>query len=231
MNFIKKKIPEISAKDIKLINVVQKYSMTSVPSIWSLIKSINYLYENKIKGDFVECGIWKGGNIILMQKLLNRFKNKNVDIYGYDTFEGLTRPDARDTPWHNRYNTIKVWEKKSQKNYNTWCYSGINEVKNNISTEVGLKNNIKLIKGKVEDTLLQKSNVPKKISLLRLDTDWYKSTKIELDVLYPLLSKGGILLIDDYGHWKGARKATDQYFKGRKVLMHRVDYTCRLIVK
>lgn len=73
--------------------------------------------------------------------------------------------------------------------------------------------------------------MPKKISLLRLDTDWYKSTKIELDVLYPLLSKGGILLIDDYGHWKGARKATDQYFKGRKVLMHRVDYTCRLIVK
>ena len=75
--------------------------------------------------------------------------------------------------------------------------------------------------------------LPKKISLLRLDTDFYESTKIELEELYPLLSKNGILIIDDYGHWKGARKAVDEYFKKKKLFpfLNKVDYSCRLMIK
>ncbi len=90
-----------------------------------------------------------------------------------------------------------------------------------------------MIQGKVEDTLVIKENVPKKISLLRLDTDWYESTKVELEILYPLLQKGGILIIDDYGHFKGCRKAVDEYFSKhkKKPMLHYVDYTCRLIIK
>jgi hypothetical protein len=88
-----------------------------------------------------------------------------------------------------------------------------------------------LCKGPVEKTLLNKKNLPKKISLLRLDTDFYESTKIELEILYPLLVKKGVLIIDDYGHWKGARKAVDEYFKNCYNCVHRIDYTCRLIIK
>lgn len=230
MEQINKLIPEINRYEEKLIQTTLKYSMTSVPSIWALIKATNYIIKNKIPGDFVECGIWKGGNIILIKKLLVNL-NISRKIFCYDTFEGLTEPDARDEPWHNRYKTKEVWKKKNKKNYNNWCYSSYDSVLNNFKKELKNQKNIKLIKGKVEETLKIKKNLPKKISLLRLDTDWYKSTKIELEKLYPLLAKGGVLLIDDYGHWKGARKATDEYFKNSKILMSRIDYTCRMIIK
>ena len=89
---------------------------------------------------------------------------------------------------------------------------------------------INFIKGPVEKTLIMKQNLPSKISVLRLDTDWYKSTKIELEILYPRLVKGGILIIDDYGYFEGARKAVDEYFIEKKWL-HIVDQTCRYIIK
>jgi hypothetical protein len=228
---LKNKIPELTKNEEELINITKKFSMTPVESIWCLIKSIEYLIKKKIKGDFVECGVWRGGNLILMQKMLNRLKNKKTIIYGYDTFTGLTMPSTIDKPHHGKYNSLKIWKKRKRKDHVNWCYSGINSVKKNILSILGSNNNIKLIEGKVEDTLLQKSQLPKKIALLRLDTDWYKSTKTELEILYPLLSKGGALIIDDYGHWRGARKAVDEYFKNHKVFMHRIDYSCRLIIK
>ena len=228
---LKKKIPELKKEDEKLINITKKFSMTPRIRMWCLIRSIEYLIKNKIKGDLVECGVWKGGNLILMQKILNRFKNQKTKIFGYDTFTGLPRPKSFDKPYHGKFKTLSRWKKRKKENYVNWCYSGIDIVKKNILKNLGPKNNIKLIEGKVEQTLLQKSNLPKKIALLRLDTDWYESTKIELEILYPLLSKGGILIIDDYGHWLGSRKATDEYFKDQDALMHRIDYSCRLIVK
>ena len=92
--------------------------------------------------------------------------------------------------------------------------------------------NLNFIVGKVEDTLYS-DKIPNKIALLRLDTDWYESTKIELEVLYPLLSSGGILIVDDYGHFEGARKAVDEYFSkfDKKPYIHRIDYTARIIIK
>ena len=79
--------------------------------------------------------------------------------------------------------------------------------------------------------MLNKDNLPEKISLLRLDTDFYNSTKIELEILYPKLINDGFLIIDDYGHWKGSRKAVDDYFNNKKPFIHIVDETCRLIIK
>ena len=91
----------------------------------------------------------------------------------------------------------------------------------------------KFIKGKVEDTLLENNNLPKEISLLRLDTDFYESTKKELEVLYPRLVSGGVLIIDDYGHWKGSKRAVDEYFQLNKNFewLHRIDYASRLLIK
>ena len=81
----------------------------------------------------------------------------------------------------------------------------------------------------MEETL--KKHKPEKISILRLDTDWYSSTKKELEILYPKLAKNGVIIIDDYGHWQGCRKACDEYFKNKKILFHRIDYTCRIGLK
>ena len=106
----------------------------------------------------------------------------------------------------------------------------MSEVEKNL-VDLDCSNDVRLIEGDVGSTLKNMKNLPSKISLLRLDTDFYESTKVELEVLFPLLSDGGILIIDDYGHYEGARKAVDEYFTGKNYLLHYVDYTCRLVVK
>ena len=226
----KDRIPEISKSDQKLINECKKYTVNSELAIWCLINSIRYILENNIKGEFVECGVFKGGNIILMQKMLDKF-NIQKKIYAYDTFEGMAKPSKFDIDiiGQKASKRLKDTTKINNKN-DVWCYSELDDVIQNISNNC--KNNFVVpVKGLVENTLKIKSNIPKNISLLRLDTDFYSSTLIELKKLYPKLSKGGILLIDDYGYWKGSRKAVDEYFKDKNVLMHRVDFSVRMIIK
>jgi O-methyltransferase len=85
------------------------------------------------------------------------------------------------------------------------------------------------VSGRVEETIPE--SAPSEIALLRLDTDWYGSTRHELEHLYPRLVSGGVLIVDDYGHYAGARQAVDEYFAGRPILLARVDYTGRMAVK
>ena len=223
-------IANTNKKIINMINLCDKFSMTGKARAHSLCKAVEYVSNLKLKGDFVECGVWKGGNLLLLNKL-NSYYNLNKLIYGFDTFEGMTQPSKHDYDLNNisAKQQLKNIDKSSEKK-NLWCYSSLEDVKNNIGRHAKI-NNIKLIKGPVEKTLIKKENLPKKISILRLDTDFYESTKKELEVLYPLLVKNGVLIIDDYGHWKGAKKAVDQYFKGTFCWLHRVDYTCVYLIK
>jgi hypothetical protein len=112
-----------------------------------------------------------------------------------------------------------------------WCFSSIEEVKNNIATLNYPTEKVYFVKGKVEDTI--PTTIPQKIAVLRLDTDWYESTKHELEHLFPLLVSGGVLIIDDYGHWEGARKAVDEYIEKNNlnILLNRIDYTGRIAIK
>jgi O-methyltransferase len=224
---LEKSIPEISETEKNIIETCSKYSMTSKLRMYVLSQAIKYVKNENIEGDFVECGIWKGGNIILFNKfnLLYDLKKK---IYGFDTFEGMSEPDELDK--HNNITAKELAKEYGIKKMSDWCYSSYDHVVKNISKNT-IFSNIFLIKGNVEQTLLEEKNLPEKISILRLDTDWYASTKIELEVLYKKLVKGGILIIDDYGHWQGARKAVDEYFKNKNIWLHYVDYTCRYIIK
>jgi O-methyltransferase len=223
-------VVEAKKEIIDMINISKQFSMTDETRMYAVAQAVEHIHHLKLKGDFVECGVWRGGNLILLNKL-NKFYNLNKLIYGFDTFEGMTDPTKEDYDLNNipARKQLKNTH-KSQEKRNIWCYSPLEEVKKNISKNVK-KNNTILCKGPVEKTLLNKKNLPKKISLLRLDTDFYESTKKELEILYPLLVKKGVLIIDDYGHWKGARKAVDEYFKNSYHWLHRIDYTCRLIIK
>ena len=215
----------------ELIKKSKKFSMTGESRMFMLIKAFEYVKNNKIEGDLVECGVWRGGNLILLQNLLEKYSiNKN--IYGYDTFEGMTEPSFEDKDYKkNDAKTLMEDEEKQTKIDNTvWCISNKQEVENNIKLNTN-SNNISLIRGDVRKTLKISENLPKKISILRLDTDFYDSTKIELETLFPLLSKGGVLIIDDYGHWLGAKKAVDEYFSNKKPWFHVVDYSCRVTIK
>ena len=222
---------EIEPKNKKLIEFVKPNSMSSNIRLHELINSIDYILRNNIKGDFVECGIWRGANLVVMQKLLERNEIDNIKVFGYDTFDGMSEPSKYDYDLIGNKAEDLMNKTPKKEGRGIWAYSTFQRVKNIIDNSVDSPENIKLIKGKVEETLIQKKNLPKKISLLRLDTDFYESTKVEMEVLYPLLVKGGVLIIDDYGHFKGARKAVDDYFQNQQIWLKYVDITCRLYIK
>jgi len=181
----------------------------------------------------VECGVWKGGNLILFKKFLEKNNLISKKIYAYDTFEGMSEPTDDDEEIETGIKGADLLSgiHKTNDKYNMWAYSPIDEVKDNMQKTNYPSDKIKYVKGKVEDTLTK--ILPDKIALLRLDTDWYESTKIELEKLYPLLVKGGVMIVDDYGHFAGSKKAVDEYFKslGHGPLLNRIDYSGRLIIK
>ena len=225
------KIVELNEKDSNLINLISNYSMTPKIRIYNLLQALRHLKHKKIHGDYVECGVWKGGNILLLKKFLETEDEYHRKIYAYDTFEGMTSPDENDFEIGNNNFATKLLEKDKSKKTNVWGVCSLEEVKKNISKHVKNLNNINFIKGPVENTLNERKNIPEKISLLRLDTDWYQSTKKELEVLYEKVESGGVIIIDDYGHWGGSKKAVDEFFSNKFVWMHYVDYACRLIIK
>lgn len=211
---------------------VKPYTMTSAERVFGLIEGVKYISKYKIQGDLVECGVWKGGS--MMAAALTLEHNKDVDrrLFMYDTYEGMSDPTENDQTFSGEA-AVKLL-KKEDREKNTggvWAYSSLPDVQQAMKLTGYPGNLIHFVKGKVEDTIPQ--TLPGSIALLRLDTDWYESTKHELTWLFPLLAKGGVLIIDDYGFWKGARKAVDEYFEENniRILLNRMDNTGRIAIK
>ena len=180
---------------------------------------IDYIVDCKIDGVLVECGV-QGGRIekIWIDKL--KEKNEERDIYMYDTFTGLTVPSEKDVGINNEYQTaeqvLDIWRQYNSNGVNTWCYAPIEKVVNELLQTNYPFNKLHFIKGDVRKTLLDKKNIPDKIAILRLDTDWYDSTKVELETMWDNLVWGGVLILDDYYYWKGQQDAVNEFFKGTK---------------
>jgi len=208
------------------------YTMTSPERIYSVIEAIKYIERKKIEGCVVECGVWKGGSMMAAALTLQHLNTVNRDLYLFDTFEGMPPAGNVDENYSGE-KANKILEKESNEKLTSvnWAYSTIDEVKNNIYSTGYPVNRIHLIKGKVENTIT--TDFRKPIALLRLDTDWYESTNHEMEYLFPLLQPGGVLIIDDYGFWKGARKAIDEYLVKNQLnyFLHRIDNTGRMIIK
>ncbi len=221
---------EFNNEEKKIINYVLKnnLSMTQNISLYNTIKYCKYIIDNKIEGDFVECGVWRGGHAILAAKIFELYGSRK-NVYLFDTFEGMTAPIKIDQRLADKLSAKTLLSNDKD----AYCYADLDEVKSSFANINLLKKNIFFIKGDVAKTLKNKNNLPKKIGYLRLDTDWYESSKIELEVLYPLLSKKGILVFDDYGYWKGQKKATDDYFKKIKKnpLLHYLSNGARVFIK
>ena len=207
------------------------YTQTTIERLYALYQSCIYVIENNIQGDLVECGVWRGGSSMMIALT---FLSKGVTdrkIYMYDTYEGMSEPSQEDVAITGEH-AAKILEREDkQAEDSIWCYASFDEVLSNIKSTGYPLENIKMIKGKVEDTLV--THQPEKIALLRLDTDWYESTKIELEILFPMLSQNGPLIIDDFGHWEGAKKAVIEFFKKQqfKPLLQRIDFTGRMMIK
>ena len=217
---------DIQLDERKIIDDVSKFTLTSPERIVSLIRAVKHIEKNKIEGDIVECGVWKGGSIMAILKVLKDLNSFARNIYLYDTFEGMSEPTEIDESYKGESATTAYMSN------NEFCLSPLHEVQNNVKSINYPTANIHFIKGKVEETI-PNIKIPEKIAVLRLDTDWYESTLHELEYLFPKLVKGGIIIIDDYGHWQGCKKAVDEYIdkKNLELLLIRIDYTCRIGIK
>ncbi len=223
--------PDFDSSSIEIINNVDKYTMTSNERLFSLIKAIKYVVENNIEGDFVECGVWKGGSSMAMAYSLNLYSEIPRQIYLFDTFSGMSSPTQKDISYSG-FDATSLLEKSNIKDCSSiWCYASLDEVQTNMAKTGYNMNLVRFIQGKVEDTIPKFA--PDKIALLRLDTDWYESTYHELKHLFPRLVQGGVIIIDDYGYWQGCREATDKYIKENniQIMLNRIDMTGRIGIK
>ena len=204
------------------------FTMTSLPRMYSVYQSVAHAVRNSVPGAFVECGVWRGGSAMLAALAFLTFQDPRRELYLYDTFAGMTEPTDVDVDTH-RSPAWRIWRASRRGDVNDWCYASLEEVTDNMRSTGYPMDRVHLVKGRVEDTV--PATIPARIAILRLDTDWYESTRHELVHLYPLLSRNGVLIVDDYGYWQGARKAVDEYFAREPLLLSRIDSTGRIGVK
>ncbi len=210
---------------------VTPVTMTSPARIAAVVQAVRYVHDNNIPGDLVECGVWRGGSAMAMAMTLKSLGATDRRIYLYDTFEGMSQPTDEDVS-HRGLSAMQEFKASGGVgDISTWCLGTLEEVKTNLAQTGYPEQNIKYVKGRIEETVPE--TMPNRIALLRLDTDWYESTKHELEHMFPVLSPDGVLIVDDYGDWKGARKAVDEYIARKKprILLNRIDFTGRIAVK
>ena len=213
---------------VELYERCKPFTMTSPERMHALFQAVRHVVKLQVPGDFVECGVWRGGSCMMIAHTLLQMGVKDRQLRLFDTFEGMSKPTELDRNVHG-----VVAEEKWQVTDagREWCAASLEDVKQNMAGTGYPVEHITYIQGKVEDTL--PAGAPEAVSLLRLDTDWYESTRQELVSLYPKLSRHGILILDDYGHWAGAKKAVDEYFLDHPdpVLFNRIDKSGRLAIK
>jgi hypothetical protein len=209
---------------------VLPYTMTGSLRIHALIDAVSYIDRAGIPGAIVECGVWRGGSMMACAMTLQHLGVGDRQLYLFDTFAGMTPPTDDDRDHHGNFASTFFARLRGQ-GRSDWCAATLQEVQSNMVWTGYPRKHIAFVEGDVLETIPR--DAPDPIALLRLDTDWYESTKHELEHLYDRVSPNGIVIIDDYGHWQGARKAVDEFLAARGLvcLLHRIDYTARMFVK
>lgn len=216
--------PDFTAADRALMARVRPYTMTTLERVTGLSQAVRYLVRAKIPGAMAECGVWKGGSMMVVALTLLEVGEVR-DLYLFDTFEGMTPPTEHDVT----YAGVTATELLASPTGRMRHEASMDQVRFAVASTGYPMDRVHLIPGPVETTL--PGQAPDRFALLRLDTDFYSSTAHELMHLYPSLSAGGVLIVDDYGAFLGARQAVDEYFRDTPVLLHRVDWTGRLVMK
>ena len=219
----------IPAACADIIATVTPYTMTDETRIVGLIRETARVIHLGIPGAFVECGVWRGGSMMAVAMLLMRLGVTDRDLYLFDTFAGMTPPEPVDVDCYGR----AAIDPAAKSFDPAGCTASLALVQANMASVGYPPELLRYVRGDVLETL--PAQAPERIALLHLDTDWYKSTRHELETLYPRVSPGGSIMIDDYGHWAGARKATDEYLsqQGLAVTLEprRCGYTAVILGK
>ena len=227
---LREKYPDFEPSHFDVMRQVQPYTLTSPERIFAVIEATRYITRRRIPGAIVECGVWRGGSMMAAARTLQLLGDTDRELYLFDTFEGMSAPTDHDVDFvgQRAENLLATTERKED---GIWVCVSLEDVQQAVGTVGYPASRIHYVRGKVEDTI--PANAPDQIALLRLDTDWYESTRHELEHLYPRLASGGVIIIDDYGHWKGSRQATDEFIAATPDfgLLTRIDYTGRLAIK
>lgn len=211
---------------------VRRHTLTTPRRVATVCDGTEHIARSGIPGAIVECGVWRGGSLMAAALTLLRLGDRERDLYGFDTFAGMPAPTEEDErSLYDGYSPLRRWRRGRREDGNDWHHVPVEDVRERLLATGYDPARLHLVPGMVEDTL--PGEAPEQIALLRIDTDWYRSTRHILEQLYPRLRPGGVLILDDYGHYAGVRKAVDEYFAeaGDRPLLTRIDYTGRLAVK
>ncbi len=192
---------------------VRPFTMSGDVRLRGLYDAVQIVTARGVDGVIVECGTARGGSAALLG-LAARDSGVERSLWIFDTFEGIPPPTVAD-PDYDRALPF------------TGHFRGDIRDVTALMERFDLAHTAQLVKGRFEETVPTASLGP--IAVLHIDGDWYQSVKVCLDHLYDQVSPGGIIQIDDYGHWKGARKAVDEFRSGRRLdsELRYVDYTGR----
>lgn len=222
---------DFEKESARIINLVLEETMTSPERLNSLISASKYISQNNIEGAIVACGVWRGGSMMAVAYTLLELSLTNRDLYLFDTYGGMPSPSDKDVIFFDVCTDKLLNSVDESQREDYACYASLEDVKRNLYSTGYPKQKLHFLPGKVENTIPQQA--PEKIALLRLDTDWHESTRHELEHLFPRLAVGEVIIIDDYGYWKGCKEATDEYIENQKIslLLNRIDLTGRIGVK
>jgi O-methyltransferase len=190
-------------------------------AVAALRDAVEYVVRRSIPGDFVECGVWRGGSSMAIALKLQQLGVADRQLWLYDTFGRMPPPGEHD-------GGIPPEPLYQLNNFTNTPGLTLADVRRAMESTGYPPERVTYVEGLVEETLPR--TVPAQLALLRLDTDWYESTHHEL-VHLSRLAPGGVLLVDDYGFFPGARKAVDEFFASAPVLLARLDHAARMAVK
>lgn len=223
---------DVSPRTAATIEFVRPYTMTTVDRIEAVCSSIEYIVRYDIPGAIVEAGTWLGGSSMAAARTLVECGVTDREFYLYDTFEGLPAPGKEDAMIGGSHDFVASWWEKENRKADAapWLDAPVETVRENMAKTGYPLDRINMVKGMVEDTM--PVTAPEQIAFLRLDTDWYASTKVEMELLFPRLAPGGVLIVDDYGFTEGARRAVDEALAvfPHPVFLHRIDSCGRLAI-
>ncbi len=195
----------------RIIRTVRPRTMTAHEKLYALIVATRHLSHHDVPGAIVECGVWRGGSMQAVALTLLAAGVSERELHLYDTFEGMPPPTEQDRR-HDGPSAAELLATTSRAGV-FWAVAGLEDVQAGMAETGYPADRVRFHRGMVEDTIPQ--GAPEQIALLRLDTDWYASTRHELEHLYDRVPHGGVIILDDYGYWAGARQAVDEFLQAR----------------
>lgn len=216
VRYVREAVATISpSRFASLYRQVRPLTMCSYARLLALHRAVLFVERHRILGDIVECGVAHGGSAAMMALSVS---DRSRKLWLFDTFEGLPEPGLENPD----YEIGRLY---------TGAFCAPVEEVHSAFRKFGFESNISLVPGRLEKTL--PTCGIESIALLHVDCDWYESVKSALENLYDLISPGGIIQLDDYGHWAGARRAVDEFMKSRSIKqkLRYVDFSGRQLVK